>query len=108
MDIKFFSVKKIESDNTIGKDSYSSAKRLFEGIKVDYITTKHIGFTCEDKVYNSKHSVIYFSEKEFPNSWNCDCHWHSIKNGFCKHILSVFLRLNQDENFLKKFRKTCL
>ncbi len=108
MDIQFLSIESIESNKEISKNSYSSAKRMWEDVKVDYITIKHIGFTCIDKTYDTTHSVIYFSEKKFPESWNCDCHWHSIKRGFCKHILAVFIRLNKDKNFLKKFKKTPL
>jgi len=108
MEIKFPSLKKIESDKNISKNSYNSAKRLWKNVKVDYITSKHIGFTCIDNVYKTKHSIIYFSEKKFPESWNCDCSWHSIKGSFCKHILAVFIRLNEDKNFLKTLKKTML
>ena len=98
----------MKDDEKISKNILSSGRRIYKEVSVDYITTKHIGFTSKDKLYNTKHSVIYFSEKKFPNSWNCDCHWHSIKKGFCKHILAVFIRLNKDENFLKKIKKTNL
>lgn len=108
MDIKFLSVESMKSSKDINKNSYNSAKRLWKDIKVDYITAKHIGFTCEDKAYNTKHSIIYFDEKDFPESWNCDCKWHSIKGGFCKHILAIFLRLNEDKKFLKTIKKTPL
>ena len=94
-----------ELKNNIKKGSLVAAKRIFNDIKVDYLTPKHIGFTCKDKIFDTTHSVIYFSEKEFKKSWNCDCHWFSIKHVFCKHILSVFLRLNEDKLFLKKFKK---
>lgn len=105
MEIKFLSLKTIESDKDISKNSYNSAKRLWKDVKVDYITPKHIGFTCIDKAYGTTHSIIYFSEKKFPESWNCDCSWHSIKGSFCKHILAVFVRLNEDENFLRTIKK---
>ncbi len=87
------------------KGSFLSARRLWNDLKVDYITSKHISFSVLDKVIDSTRSVIYFSEKEFPKSWNCECKWFSIKNKFCKHILAVFLRLEKDEKFLKKFEK---
>lgn len=102
MKIKFYSYEDIEK---IRSSSVLSAKRIAPDVNVDYITAKHIGFSVFDKKYNTKHSVIYFSEKEFPKSWNCDCKWSSIKKGFCKHILAVFLRLNEDEKFLKNFQK---
>ncbi len=108
MEIKFLSTKSIESNKDIGKSSYDSAKRMWKDVKVDYITAKHIGFTCVDKLYGTTHSVIYFSERKFPESWNCDCRWHTIKEKFCKHILAVFLRLNNDDNFLKTIKKTPL
>ena len=108
MDIKFLTSKKIESDPKISKNSYTSAKRMYEDVKVDYVTSKHIGFTSVDKNYGTMHSVIYFSEKKFPDSWNCDCHWFTLKRIYCKHILSVFVRLEKDEVFLKKFKKTKL
>ncbi len=108
MDIEFFSIKKIKESKEISKNRIESALRIYKDISVDYITPKHIGFTSIDKLHNTKHSIIYFSEKEFPNSWNCDCHWHSIKKGLCKHILAVYLRLNKDKKFLKKFNKISL
>lgn len=105
MEVTFDSLEKIESKKSINKNSYDSAKRLWKEVKVDYITSKHIGFTCEDKAYNTSHSVIFFSEKKAEDAWNCDCHWHSIKKGLCKHILAVFIRLNKDETFLKTLKK---
>ena len=108
VEIKFLSKKSIESSKEISKTSLDAAKRIYKDVKVDYITTKHIGFTCEDRLYGTKHSVIYFSERGFPESWNCDCKWYTLKEKFCKHILAVFLRLNLDENFLKTIKKTPL
>lgn len=100
------SVKSMEDlKYDIKKGSLLAAKRIAGDIKVDYLTPKHIGFTSKDDQYNTVHSVIYFSERDFKDSWNCDCKWFSIKNLFCKHILGVFLRLNNDQNFLKKFEK---
>ena len=46
-------------------ESIISAKRIWDNIKIDYVTKKHIGFTVEDKITNTKHSVIYLSEKSF-------------------------------------------
>ncbi|MCD6547470.1 MAG: hypothetical protein J7K22_02870 [Nanoarchaeota archaeon] len=92
-------------DCNISRNRLLHARRISKFVKVDYITPRHIGFTVTDPYYKTKHSVIYFSEKEFPKSWNCDCHWHSIKSGLCKHILSVFIRLEEDSNFLKRFKK---
>ncbi|MFX0101827.1 MAG: SWIM zinc finger family protein [Candidatus Hodarchaeota archaeon] len=43
--------------------------------------------------------IIYYSEKKFPKSWNCDCKWFSLKQKFCKHILAIFLRLIYDLEF---------
>ena len=85
--------------------SVASGLRISPDIKVDYITAKHIGFTSIDKRYDTSYSVIYFSEKEFPGSWNCACKFGSIGKGFCKHVLAVFHRLNNDESFLKKLPK---
>lgn len=99
MEIKFFSIKKL--DKEVNR-SYINARKVWKNVKVDYITSKHIGFTVLG------HSVIYFSERKFPKSWNCDCPWYSIKGKFCKHILAVFIRLNKDKNFLKKFKKIIL
>lgn len=108
MEITFSSLEKIKSDKTINKASYDSAKRLWKDVKVDYITTKHVGFTCVDKAYNTSHSVIFFSEKKPDEAWNCDCHLYSIKKKLCKHILAVFIRLNKDESFLKTIKKRIL
>jgi SWIM zinc finger len=106
MKIRVLSVDSMETlKGGIRKGSLNSAKGIFKDVNVEYITPKHIGFTLKDAVYNTSHSVIYFSEKDFKNAWNCDCKWFSVKNLFCKHILAVFLRLNNDENFLKKFEK---
>jgi hypothetical protein len=102
MMIQFYPSEEIEK---IRSTSVWSGKRIAPDVKVDYVTSKHIGFSCYDPKFNTVHSVIYFSEKKFPNSWNCDCKWHSLKNKFCKHILAVFFRLNEDQNFLKKFQK---
>lgn len=108
MELKFFSINEIKKGKNILKGSVESARRIYKDVSVDYITPKHVGFTSLDKLHDTKHSIIYFSEKEFPNSWNCDCHLHSIKKIFCKHILAVFIRLNKDQTFLKKFKKTSL
>ncbi|MCD6576020.1 MAG: SWIM zinc finger family protein [Nanoarchaeota archaeon] len=108
MEIKFLSIKKIESNPDVSRNSYEAAKRMWKDVKVDYITSRHIGFTATDKLYNTKHSIIYFSERKFPKSWNCDCRWHTLKGKFCKHILAVFLRLNKDPFFLKTIKKTPL
>jgi hypothetical protein len=106
MKIRVLSVNNMEElKDGIKRGSLNAAKDIFSDVNVDYITSKHIGFTSKDKMYNTAHSVIYFSEKDFKNAWNCDCKWFSIKNLFCKHILAVFLRLNNDKNFLKKFEK---
>lgn len=91
--------------NELHTTSVASGVRIAYDVNVDYVTAKHIGFSCFDKKFDTKHSVIYFSEREFPDSWSCDCKWFSVKRGFCKHILAVFFRLNQDEKFLKKFPK---
>jgi len=102
MKIKFYSLSEIEK---IRSSSVLEGKRISPDINIDYITSKHVGFSCFDKKLDTKHSVIYFSEKKFPDSWLCDCKWSSLKKGLCKHILSVFFRLNQDENFLKNIEK---
>lgn len=100
------SIKSMEAlKNDIKKGSLNSARVIVSSVKVDYLTPKHIGCTVKDPVFNTSHSVIYFSEREFKNSWNCDCKWFSLKNIFCKHILAVFIRLNNDAAFLKKFEK---
>ena len=90
----------------IKKGSLLASNRIFYNVKVDYITAKHIGFTCKDDAFNTSHSVIYFSEKkDFKDMWSCDCKWFSLKHIFCKHVLGVFRRLNNDPSFLKKFEK---
>jgi len=102
MKIKFYSIEKMNEFRTT---SVASGCRIAYDVKVDYATAKHIGFSCSDKKSDTTHSVIYFSEREFPDSWNCDCKWSSLKRSMCKHIFAVFFRLNQDNNFLKKFEK---
>ncbi|MDD5181952.1 MAG: SWIM zinc finger family protein [Candidatus Nanoarchaeia archaeon] len=105
MIIKIASEKSIEAlkHNTHG--SIDSGKRMINEVNVDYITAKHIGFSCRDYKYKTNHSVIYYSERPLEKAWNCDCKWSSLKEKFCGHILAVFLRLLTDEKFLKKFKK---
>ena len=81
-------------------ESIISAKRIWNNIKIDYTTKKHIGFTVEDKIVNTKHSVIYLSEKKFPDCWNCDCQWYSIRKKYCKHILAVNIFLQRMKDIL--------
>lgn len=106
MKINIMSIKDIEELKHNTKGSSNSAKRIWPNVKVDYLTGKHIGFTSKDPKYHNSHSVIYYSErKPLQKAWNCDCKWFSLKQKFCKHILSVFLRIHNDEKFLKKFEK---
>jgi hypothetical protein len=101
MKVRVFSDELIEKTNGIPRGSILSAKRILNNINIDYVTGKHIGFTCMDPRFNISHSVIYFSEKRFKDAWNCDCKWFSLKRRFCKHILGVFIRVNSDKSFLR-------
>lgn len=105
MIIKIASEKSMSEFKKNTSGSFDSGKRMIDDVKVDYITAKHIGFSCCDYKYKTCHSVIYYSERPFEKAWNCDCKWFSLKEKFCGHILAVFLRLLKDEKFLKKFEK---
>jgi len=105
MIIKIASEPSIEALKNNTRGSIDSAKRMLDQVNVDYITAKHIGFSCSDYKYKTVHSVIYYSERPFEKAWNCDCKWFSLKEKFCGHILAVFLRILKDEKFLKKFEK---
>lgn len=105
MKVKVLSKEIIDSGKAGGRTSLSSAYRINQDVNIEYIASRHIGFSVPDKKYKTKHSVIYFSEKEFPECWNCDCKWFSIKNIFCKHILAVLLRLMLDPKFLKNIKR---
>lgn len=105
MKIIILSEKEIEESKNNTKGSMISARRIWPNVKVDYLTGKHIGFTCADPKFDNQHSVIYYSERPIERAWNCDCKWFSLKQKFCKHILAVFLRIQNDQSFLKKFEK---
>jgi hypothetical protein len=105
MKILVASEKNMEELRNNTKGSLESAKRIWESVKVDYLTAKHIGFTCRDPRYDVSHSIIYYSERKFKRAWNCDCKWFSLKDKFCKHILAVFFRALKDRLFLKNFEK---
>ena len=82
MKVRYIPLKFLEKSHEISRTSLESAKRIYKDVKVDYITAKHIGFTCYDVKYDTTHSVIYFSERNFPESWNCDCKWHTHSCSF--------------------------
>lgn len=105
MKIMFASKKSMEDPEKVSQTSLDSARIIYPDVKVDYVTAKHIGFTCKDKRYDTKRSVIYYGERKFEDSWNCDCQWFSLKAKYCKHILAVFQRILKDSLFLKKFEK---
>ncbi len=92
-----------ESDilpNNFPLESTIAARRIWRQVKVDYVGAKHVGFKVYDPIKKTEHSVIYYSEKKFPNNWSCDCKWFSIKGKYCKHILAVHIFVQRMEDIL--------
>ena len=104
MKIQFLSEERVQNSD-LAKGSIFAAERIWQNIKIDYVTEKHVAFSCHDSKFETNHSVIYFSERKFDKAWLCDCKWFSLKNKFCKHIIGVFYRLNRDKEFLGKLEK---
>ncbi len=81
-------------------DSIISSRRIWRQVKIDYVGAKHVGFLVYDPLKKTEHSVIYYSEKKFPDNWSCDCKWFSMKGVYCKHILAVHIFLQRMRDIL--------
>ena len=94
--MKVMTPEDIESAD-FANESKERAKRL-KDIKIDYRTSKHIGFIVKDEIKDTEHHVIYKDNRKPPSNWSCDCNWHATRGTFgkyCAHILAVNLWLNE-------------